>query len=143
MANFTVTPAQVDPLDDAVFVECEAGAAIAVGEAAYQDASDSYKAKLADANASAAAAAAKGIAVSAASAAGQRVTLQTGGGLTLGADATASGLAETVLVCLSATPGKLAPYADLASGSWLTVLGVGRGSNAIDVRVWATGRQKA
>ncbi len=95
-----------------------AGATIAQGDVIYKDATDSNKMKLAI-NSSEAAAAAKGIAINAASS-GQPVSWVSQGTINLGV-ATAAGTTYVV----SDNSGKIAPDADLGSGDYKTILGVG------------------
>lgn len=134
MADLAVTPAQVIPESDAVVEHGIGGEAIDPGEQVYLDATDN-KWKL-GVNSSEAAAEARGIAVSQCLADGQRVSVQTGGGLDLGA---AAGAAQGVPYFVSGTAGKLAPLADVASGDYVTAVCIGKGANAVDVRPWRTG----
>lgn len=106
-----------------------AGATIAAGEVVYEDAADSAKLKLADANTSSATAAVKGIAINSA-AAGQRVSYVKSGPTTLGAVLTVG-----KVYVLSATAGKIAPVADLASGWRTSILGVAKSTTSLDVQI--------
>lgn len=135
MADYSVTAASVLPSAAArLSSQYAAGAAITIGQSVYLDAATSTI-KLADANLSAAAATFFGIAVSTAAAAGQPIVVCLGDvsftpGFTVAAGAT---------VILSATAGGLAPIADLATGWYLNVVGVGIGSNKINFTPLAAG----
>lgn len=90
--------------------------------------------KLADANsATAAVRTPYGIAISSA-ASGQPVIVQRAGDITIGAT-TAAG----TIYCLSDTAGGIMPAADLSSGEYVGMLGVGLGSSQIRMHVWASG----
>ena len=126
MADLTFTASQVLPDSTGTTVRGTAGATITAGQPLYLDSvTNTYK--LADANASALTAAAVGLALHAALS-GQPITLQTGGSPTMGA-----GAAPTVgiVYVVSATAGGLAPAADLASGHYTTIMGVGAASNKL------------
>ncbi len=134
MADYSVTAASVLPSTSARLLQVTAGAAITIGQSVYLDtATNTYKA--ADANGASPLFTFAGIAVSQAAAAGQPLLICQSDpsftpGFTIAAGAT---------VILSATPGGLAPIADLASGWYLTVVGVGIGSNKINFSPVATG----
>lgn len=139
MADLTITPAQVLPGSDAIFSEGVAGAAITPGQSVYQDGSDANKWKLADADSTILTAAARGIAVGQAAADGQRITVQTGGTITLGA-----GAAPTlgIIYVVSGTAGGIAP-SPAGSGDWTTILGVAGATNTLKMSVFASGQQVA
>lgn len=124
MAALVITPANVVPGAGATYHDTIAGEAIDAGEECYIDTSDASKAKLADANASETTAGEKGVAVNSA-AAGQPVRIQTGG--------TVDGLGATqgTIYVLGATPGSIHPAADLASGWYVSVTGVGTAAGGI------------
>lgn len=140
MANLNITAANVLPSDNAIIEHGVAGVAIAAGDVLYRDTSDSNKLKLADANdASAIVRAVRGIAVNSA-AAGQRVSYVTeDSALTLGTGLVAIGDG----LILSATPGKIAPEADLASGMYRTNLGIAVSTAAISFKPFAVAVAKA
>lgn len=119
MADVTVTATSVVPDSGTQTLDAILGAAVTAGQTLYLDAADGNKAKLADANASAATAATKGIALNG-GAIGQPVKLAIGGtlnpGFTVGVGA---------VYVQSATPGGIAPVADLAAGHFPVVLGIG------------------
>lgn len=117
-SDLSITASAVIPSSSAQVAHYTAGATITAGQLVYYDSSTST-AKLADANASAAASTVRGIAVNGASS-GQSINvviydpeLTIGGTLTVG----------DVLFC-SATAGGIAPAADVASGWYVTVIGV-------------------
>lgn len=128
MADLTITASQVlAPTDGSGdFFQGIAGGTITAGQSCYLD-SSTNTIKTADANASQASAAAKGIATHAALS-GQPVRLQTGGYITLGAGAAP---AVGTIYVVSGTAGGIAPAADLATGFYTTVLGVGASSNRL------------
>ncbi len=137
MAALTITAAQVIPGSDAVFEEGPASGAITPGEQVYKNASTLKWTP--GVNTSEAAAAARGIAVSEAAADGQRVVVQVGGSLVLGAGA-APAAGTTYYV---GGAGELVPEGDLGTGAWVTPVCIGSGSNAVKIRTWATGVQHA
>lgn len=119
MADVVVTAAEVLPDASTQIIDVIFGATVTAGQTIYLDAADGNKAKLADANASAAAAATKGIAMNG-GAAGQPGKMAIAGtldpGFTVGVGS---------IYVQSANAGAIAPVADLASGHFVTVLGVG------------------
>lgn len=132
MADLNVTAAQLLPGEDVPREVGVSGEAIAIGDWLYKKASDSrlYKA---DANGAAAETSdVVGQALSAASAAAQPVVYGRQGTITQGAGA--APVRGTVYV-LSPNAGKAMPTADLASGSRVTVLGVGGASNDLKVQI--------
>jgi hypothetical protein len=107
---------------------------ITPGQVLYYDSSDG-KLKLASATAGGGAdpstpSIAVGISVNSTSP-GQVVTYQYDGEITLGAGAAP---AVGTVYCLSATAGGIAPVADLASGKYMTILGIGKTGNKLDLR---------
>lgn len=136
MADLTITAAQVLKSTGAVVETGNAGETITQGQSVYRKAADKeiYKA---DANVTAAEAAAVGIALNSA-ADGQPIKFQTDGSITLGAGAAP---VEGTVYVVSATAGGIAPVADLVSTNYVTTLGVGNGSNGIDMILKATGSQ--
>lgn len=134
MANLTITASAVIPSASATLQTGFSGVAIAAGEVIYKDTGDSNKLKLADANdASAIVRTVAGIAVNSA-AAGQPVTYASEDpDLTLGAMLFEAGDA----FILSATPGKIAPVADLATGMYPTFLGFANSDGKINFKPFA------
>src|SRR6185295_6070424 len=117
MAEPSITASAVIEDANGDIVTGIAGGTIAQGQSVYLDAATSTY-KLADANASAATAAAVGIALSGASA-GQRVRIQRSGTLTVNAVLAAAGV-----YVVGATPGSIAPVADVTTGWYTTIMGV-------------------
>lgn len=128
MADFTVVPANILPSSGSSLSIGTAGAVIAQGDVLYQDPTDSTW-KLADANVASPTYKASAIAMSAATAIGQPVILLTADALFAPGFAVAAG----ATVILSANPGKMAPVADGVSGWYVTILGVGVGSNKVQL----------
>lgn len=114
-----------------------AGETVTAGQPVYLKASDSkyYKA---DANASAEAAGAVAIMLHGADA-GQPIKAQSGGDITIGAGAAP---AVGTIYVVSGTAGGIAPSADIATGWYVTILGVGAASNIIKMKVYASGQLK-
>lgn len=128
MADLSITASQVVQSSTTSDIEHgTAGEAITVGQSVYKKASDGkiYKA---DADNSSATAAAIGIAVSGADAASQSVSWQKTGTITIGA---AAAITAGATYYVSDTAGGIKPEADLTTGDYVTMLGVGNGSNGI------------
>lgn len=121
MADLSLTATEVDSGADAVFGEGAAGEAITHGQPVYKKESDGklYKA---DADASEEAARSVGIAVSESVGAKGRIIYQKGGKFTPGASASVT---RGEIYYVSDTAGGIKPDGDLASGDFVTVLGVG------------------
>lgn len=137
MADLTITAANVAAGSGAKKVNGTAGASITAGQVVYEDsATNTYK--LADNDsATAAVRAPVGIALHAA-ASGQPLTILTQGPITIGAT-TAVG----VVYCLSSTPGGICPSADIATGDYNTIIGIGTSVTAIDVKLHSAGAATA
>ena len=119
-ADLTITGASLVPGPNATITKLTAGAALAIGDIVYRDATDSFHAKLADANsATAAVRVVYGISLSAVASGQLALILTDDDSLTLGATLTAC---DTLV--LSGTPGKIAPDADAVTGWYKTILGV-------------------
>lgn len=131
MADLTITAANVAKGSNASIVQGTAGAAITAGQTVYLDAATSTY-KLFDANGSGTTTLA-GIALHAA-ASGQPVQVQTGGDITIGATVT-----QGLVYVGSATPGGVAPSADLASGWTSNVIGVAVSTTVIRMQILASG----
>jgi hypothetical protein len=133
MADLTITASSVVAGSGAKKVTGTAGASITAGQVVYEDtATSTYK--LADNDsATAAVRSPAGIALHASSA-NQPLTILTKGPITIGAT-TAVG----TVYCLSATAGGIAPVADMASGDYVTILGVGTSTTVIDVLIHESG----
>ena len=128
MADLAITASQVKAGAGAVEGTGVAGATITAGQSVYEDQADG-KIKLADSNLSLAAAKAKGIALHGALA-NQPVRYQKGGKVIVGA---AAAPAKGTVYVVSGTAGGIAPHADLLSGIYTTILGVGDGVDGIDL----------
>lgn len=137
MADLIITASQVLPGADsagATFENGVAGATITAGQSVYLD-SATNTLKLADNNdTSALLAIVRGIALHG-STTGQPLRIQTSGPMTIGA-----GAAPVVSrpYVLSATPGGIAPVADLATGNRTTIIGIGSASGGLILRLWAS-----
>lgn len=127
MADLSITATQVDAGADAIFGEGPAGEAITHGESVYKKESDGkiYKA---DADASEEAARAVGIAVSESVGAKGRIIFQKSGTFQPGAGASVT---QGEIYYVSDTAGGIKPDADLGSGDYVTLLGVGDSSGNI------------
>lgn len=132
-ADLTVTAANVAKSTGARTATGEAGATITAGQALYI-ASDGQL-ELADADVLASAAAV-GIALHGAST-GQPITYQTGGRITIGATTTVG-----QVYVVSTTAGGIAPYADLGTGDFPTILGMAPTTATIDIDIDALGVAK-
>ena len=138
MAALTITASQVIAGADADFYQGLAGETITAGKSCYLD-ELTNRIRLADANGSLETAEVKGIALNAASN-GQALRLQTGGTITLGAGA--APVLSTIYI-VGATAGDIAPAADLGSGWYTSVLGVGGASNTLKMKIHNSHSQKA
>jgi hypothetical protein len=135
MADLTITATQVLPAATGVSLDnLYAGEAIDCGEVYYVKAADG-KAWLAKAL-TAAEAAARGVCVGAAKAAGQMMTGQKTGLVTLGAGA-APAVGTPYFV--SDNAGKIAPLADLGAADFMTLLGWGASGNKLSLDIGASG----
>ncbi len=133
MADLVITKANVIAGANPNIRRGTAGATVTAGQSVYEDATDSNSWKLADNDDTAAKAAAIGIAMNDALD-GQPLQIITGGTLGLGAILTTG----TVYV-VSSTPGGIAPWADLTSGEYITVLGVATSTSNLRMLLLATG----
>lgn len=133
--DLTITATSVTPVAGYTPLDCIAGATITAGMPVYLDSSDSYKAKIADANVSAAVAAVVGIATHAATS-GQPLRLITAGQLNMGSILT---LGEEYV--LSDTVGLICPRSDLATGHWITRLGHAESASVLNVDIKRTALQ--
>jgi hypothetical protein len=132
-ADLTITATSVVPGSDAKKETGTAGEAVTAGQPVYRAAATGRYFK-SDANsATAEVRGVRGIALNAASA-GQPLTIQTGGSLTLGATLTvASGY------YLSGTAGGIAPVADLATGIYPVLLGFATTTGVLKLSIVAAG----
>lgn len=135
MANITQTAANVAAGSSATRVQLvQAGEAITQGMPVYL-ASDG-KHYQTDANDTAVKAQAKGIAVSPASTDGYFL-MAVDGLINLGAT-----LAVGQIYCVSATKGAIAPYGDLTTNDFVTILGVATTTALLDINLLVSGVQK-
>jgi hypothetical protein len=133
MADLTITATSVVAGADAEKITGTAGASITAGQACYLDPTDD-RFKLGDANGSGAnIKTVRGTALHAA-ASGQPITLQRSGKIAIGATVTVG----TIYV-LSATPGGIAPSADLSSGHTVSIIGVGVSATEIQMQIMNSG----
>jgi hypothetical protein len=129
-ADLTITAANVTPSANAVIRSSTAGVAITAGQALYKDATASYALKLADANsATAAARIVCGLALNSAAAGSPVNYVVTDPALVIGGT-----VANGTVYILSATAGSIAPLADLTTGMYAFVLGVGTSTTTIAFR---------
>lgn len=125
MADITITATSVAKGTSAVIENKFAGATITAGQSLYLDSADGLV-KLFDANsATAAARSLYGIALNGGST-GQPIAVQRGGTITIGGTATAG-----VVYVGSATAGGICPAADLTTGHYTNIVGIGLGSSQI------------
>jgi hypothetical protein len=137
MADISVTAASVKIGSASTTAQLvQYGATVTQSQPVYSDATDSNKYKPADAEALASAAA-TGMALTP-GASGDYGLIVTDGLFNPGG---------TVVVgqvyVVSTNPGGIAPYGDLGSGDFVTILGVGSTTSLIDISINATGIAKA
>lgn len=133
MAALSITAANVKAGSNARVVHGVLGGTITAGQPVYLGANNKYL--LADADASALTADVKGIALNGGSE-DQPVAVHVAGDIAIGATVTVG-----EIYVLDGTAGGICPEADLASGDWVTVIGVGKSTSVIDVRIHAVGVQ--
>lgn len=132
MADLSITAANVVPGADARTESGTAGATVMAGQAVYLDAAtNSYK--LADSNGAAALRTPVGLALHGA-AAGQPLTVQKSGDITIGATLTAG-----VAYYMSDTPGGICPVADIGSGEYACIIGIAKSTTVLDINIQASG----
>jgi hypothetical protein len=131
MADYSVTAASVVKTTNTAISEGIAGGTITAGMAVYIDTTDSSKLKACDADVAATSVAA-GIALHGA-ANGQPLKYATGGNLTFNTAFTTGDV-----VCVSTTPGGLAPYGDLAAGDFITVMGIATSTSNLRLQINAS-----
>lgn len=134
MANLSITAASVATSLGSQ-VSATAGVAISAGQAVYLDSTTSTI-KLADANALLSAAVV-GIAVNSA-AAGQPITYQPTGLITIGAT-----VVTGTAYYLSATAGGICLESDLVSGEYVTFLGIATSTTVISLNIVTSSTAKA
>ena len=132
MADVSVTAANVAPGTDTQYADGFLGATVTAGQTVYLDTTNSTY-KLADANASSTTANVAGIAMNG-GASGQPVKVAIGGSITPGFTVTAG-----AVYVLSATAGGIAPVADLASGHYPVIVGIGTSATAMKLSMFKGG----
>ena len=133
MADVSVTATSVAPVSGStLYADGFLGATVTAGQTLYYDsATTSYK--LADANASSTTAAVAGIALNG-GVSGQPVKVAIGGTITAGFTVTAG-----AVYVQSATAGGIAPVADLASGHYPVIVGIGTSASVLKLSFFAGG----
>lgn len=135
MAALTITPSQVIQGEDAKIAQGRLGATVTAGQPVYFD-ENTRRYYPADANTTLQGADVVGIPLNG-GAAGQSVRIQTEGTITLGAGA--APVVGTVYVLGAIAAGDIVPAADLASGWYRTILGVGASDNTLVLGIFASG----
>jgi predicted transcriptional regulator len=133
-ADITITAANVVKGSSATTTSAIAGETITAGQALYLNSSDN-KVYKADNDASSTTATCVGIALNG-GAAGQPITYQTGGTITIGATVVAG-----TIYCVSSTAGGICPAADLASGDYTSIIGVATTAAIISMSINNSGAQ--
>ena len=128
MADLSITAANVAAAAGEVSKqEWVAGATITAGQAIYIDSAASNVAKLAQSDGTAAEAEVKGVAMNGASS-GQPVIIATSGDIDLGATLTVG-----EIYVLSQTAGAICPASDLATGDYVSILGVATAADELKI----------
>ena len=135
MADLTITKANVIPGANATIKTGTAGGTVTTGQTIYEDTTDGNSLKACDADVLASAAC-KGIAVADALD-GQPLPYVSAGDLAFGAILTAG-----QIYVVSTTAGGIAPYADLASGDYVTILGVASSTSNLAISLNVSGTAK-
>lgn len=133
MADLAITPADVVIVTQGGFAEGVVTVAVAAGEMCYRTTGTSYA--LAESGDTAAKAANPVMALSS-GAAGQIVKFAATGQITVGGT-----VAKGNVFVLSATPGKLAPPADLVATDYFTIVAFGVAAGVLELRPFASGVQ--
>jgi hypothetical protein len=123
-ADLAITTSQVAPGANTNQQTANAAVTITAGQSVYKDASGNIQLGQNDTLVHAAV---NGVAVNNA-AANQPVTYQIGGTVTLGAGAA---VAVGTIYCQSQNAGKIAPWADLGTNNYVTIIGVGATSSTL------------
>lgn len=129
MADLTITAANVVAGASAKVERGIAGATITAGQAVYLDPTTGKWALADTDSATAAVRAAHGIALNGASL-NQPIAVATEGPVTIGASILAG-----VAYYLSGTPGGICPVADVASGDYPCILGMGASTSVLNVKI--------
>lgn len=137
MADIVITAASVVAGSGAKVTSGTAGATVTAGQVVYLDSATTGKWLLADSDAATAAARGQGanvgIALNGASD-GQPIDVLTEGPITLGSVLTAG-----TAYYLSATPGGIAPLADLLTGDYVTLLGLATSTSVLQLDIQYSG----
>jgi hypothetical protein len=131
MTAISITAANVKKGNNAQTAKGTAGVAVTAGQVVYLNAATG-KLELADAN-TYAQASAKGIALHAA-AADQPLEYQYGGEITIGGTSVVG-----TIFCVGATAGAIVPSADLTTGDYTCILGIGISATLIKLGVFFGG----
>lgn len=124
MADLTITAGNVLPGASALSDQGLAGEAITAGQVVYRDATGAYFKADADAG-TALARTGRGIALNGASA-GQPLTIQKSGEITIGA-----ALTPGTTYYLSNTPGGICPIADVGVGEYYHIVGIAKSASVL------------
>lgn len=135
MADLSVTAASV-VTSSGNALDGTAGATITAGQVLYVDTADSNKLKLAQADGTALQATVAGIALHGA-ASGQPIRYQATGTINVGATLTVG-----QVYVVSATAGSIAPYSDLTSSDYVSVLGVATTAAILSMQIQNSGVEK-
>lgn len=128
MADLTITAANVVP--GANVEQMRSAGALAIGDYVYSNAGVATQAL----NDTAAHAAGYGVCVSACSAANQWVNVQRTGSITGG-----MGTTQGVVYCVSPNAGKICPVSDVASGKYVSIVGVGLTGGGLTLGIFNSG----
>lgn len=135
MADLTITPASVALSSDTSYAVVQVGEAVTQGQPGYLNSSDT-KYYRADANDTSAKAVASGIFMSPAATDGYAL-FAVGGHVNLGATLTVG-----QVYVVSTNVGGIAPYSDLGTGHYVTILGIGITSALLKINPNVSGIQK-
>ena len=135
MSDVSITAANVVKGANAKTRRGRAGATITAGQVVYEDSSDSFDLKLADANASAATANPVGIALHGASDGQPLEYVYEDDDFTPGGTLSLSAAADDGVYVLSGTAGGIAPIGDLASGMYPVILGVAKSTTKMNLQI--------
>ncbi|MBK9751824.1 MAG: hypothetical protein IPO91_34370 [Chloroflexi bacterium] len=135
MSDVSITAASVVKGANAKTRRGRAGATITAGQAVYEDSSDNFDLKLADANASAATANCVGIALHGASDGQPLEYVYEDDDFTPGGTLSLSAAADDGVYVLSGTAGGIAPIGDLASGMYPVIIGVAKSTTKMNLKI--------
>lgn len=135
MADLTITAASVLAYADVTPIDGILGATLTAGQAVYIDTSDSNKLKAADCDSSSTTATVAGILLTGGGS-GQPCKYAKSGEITIGATVTVG-----EIYVLSGNAGGIAQEGDLASGDYVSVIGVGTTAARIRVNLLNSGVQ--